>query len=144
MRVSTEFVNQFQNGTKVLGVTVWTTLSDKESKKQFDGRSASEQVLFLARNAKKTGCAGAVCSGREVENVKQAVGSDFIVVTPGIRPSWSSIPKDDQQRVTTPEQAILNGADYIVVGRPIALDKDPVGAADRISEEIARALEQRK
>ncbi|MFQ5485140.1 MAG: orotidine 5'-phosphate decarboxylase / HUMPS family protein, partial [Desulfobacterales bacterium] len=78
--------------------------------------------------AKASGCSGVVCSGLEVRMIKDAFGKDFIAVTPGIRPVLDGAP-DDQQRITTPAQAILNGADYLVIGRPIREAKDPKSAA---------------
>src|SRR3990172_915967 len=77
-----------------------------------------------------------VLSIDEAKAVKQKFGKDFIVVTPGIRPSWSNIINDDQRRIMTPKEAILNGSDYIVVGRPISIAKDPVEASDKIAQEI--------
>ena len=139
-----EVVEKLKRGTKVLGVTVLTSISEKEAKNLFDGSSVLDRVMELSKIANKAGCNGVVCSGHEVKSIKQAFGRDFIAVIPGIRPSWTKIPMDDQRRVMTPREVIVNGADYIVVGRPISLDKDPAGAADRISEEIAQALEQRE
>jgi len=140
-KIVKEVVDKFKNETKVLGVTVLTSTSEEESKSLY-GTDVLDSVIALSNTAKEAGCNGVVCSGREVKAIKKLFGHGFITVTPGIRPSWSRIPNDDQRRVTTPREAIENGADYIVVGRPISLDKDPVGAADRISEEIAQALEQ--
>lgn len=97
-------------------------------------------VLHRAKIAKSAGCAGVVCSGLEAQYVKKELGKDFVVVTPGIRPSWSVIKNDDQQRIVTPSDAIRSGADYIVVGRPIRTAKDPVDAVKRIAEEIEKAL----
>ncbi len=125
--------------TKVLAVTVLTSLS-KESLKEMGMREDIQDplklVLHRARIAKSAGCAGIVCSGQEAESVRKEFGKDFIIVTPGIRPSWSVINNDDQQRITTPSDAIKSGADYIVVGRPIRTAKDPADAAKRIAEEI--------
>jgi len=85
------------------------------------------------------GCHGVVCSGHEVKRIKEEVGEDFIAVVPGIRPEWS-VSKDDQKRVVSPKDAILKGADYIVVGRPIRNAKDPKAAAEKIIEEINSAI----
>jgi orotidine-5'-phosphate decarboxylase len=126
-------------GTKVLAVTVLTSLS-RESLKEMGFREDLQDplklVLHRARIAKSAGCAGVVCSGQEASFVRREFGKDFIIVTPGIRPSWSVIKNDDQQRITTPSDAIKAGADYIVVGRPIRTAKDPADAAKRIAEEI--------
>ena len=91
--------------------------------------------------AKDSGCMGVVCSGLEVQMIKDAFGKDFIGVTPGIRPAIDGVP-DDQQRVTTPAQAILNGADYLVIGRPIREAKDPRSAVIQITAEIKQALKR--
>lgn len=128
-------VGALKGKIRVLGVTILTSLGDEKT---------VTPVLELSRIAKKAGCAGVVCSGHEARAVKQELGKDFIVVTPGIRPRWSTIPGDDQKRVMTPQEAIRNGADYIVVGRPIHTAKDPVEAADKISNEIDGAVRLRK
>ena len=129
--------------TKVLGVTVLTSLSG-ESLKEIGMREEFQDplklVLHRARIAKSAGCAGVVCSGLEASFVRKEFGKDFIIVTPGIRPSWSVIKNDDQQRIVTPSDAIKAGADYIVVGRPIRTAKDPVDAVKRIEKEIEDAL----
>ena len=129
--------------TKVLAVTVLTSLS-RESLKEMGFREEFQDplklVLHRARIAKSAGCAGVVCSGLEAQYVKKELGKDFIVVTPGIRPSWSVVKNDDQQRIVTPSDAIKSGADYIVVGRPIRTAKDPVDAVKRVAEEIEKAL----
>ena len=129
--------------TKVLAVTVLTSLS-RESLKEIGMREEFQDplklVLHRARIAKSAGCAGVVCSGLEASFVRKEFGKDFIIVTPGIRPSWSVIKNDDQQRIVTPSDAIKAGADYIVVGRPIRTAKDPVDAVKRIEKEIEEAL----
>jgi len=85
-----------------------------------------------------------VCSGLEAKEVKSRFGKDFIVVTPGIRPQWGLIADDDQKRVVTPYEAIINGADYIIVGRPIRDTPDPRAAAQKVVEEIEQALNDLK
>lgn len=133
-----EAVKKFKTkGTKILGVTVLTSVNQENSK-----ITPLQRVLELAQIAKTAGCDGVVCSGHEAGAVKEKLGRDFIVVTPGIRPVWAEIKKDDQKRIMTPGDAIRNGADYIVVGRPISAAKDPAEAASRaekIAEEIAVA-----
>jgi orotidine-5'-phosphate decarboxylase len=93
-------------------------------------------VLDRALRARQSGCAGIICSGEEIESVKQKCGDDFKVVVPGIRPEWSQIVSDDQKRITTPRKAIQAGADLIVVGRPIRDADDPEKAARKIVTEI--------
>lgn len=131
------------NITKVLGVTVLTSLSKQDIKEigiKSELQDPLKLVLYRAELAKKAGCSGVVCSGKEVKAVKERFGKDFIVVVPGVRPSWSQVPNDDQARVTTPYEAIRDGADYIVVGRPIRYAKEPQGAAKKIADEIEKAI----
>jgi len=94
----------------------------------------SEMALDLAGKAKQYGLNGVVCSGLEAENIKSACGSEFICLTPGIRPAASS--GDDQRRVVTPAQAVRNGSDFLVVGRPITGAASPKDAAIAIVEEM--------
>ena len=140
-------VDSVQNGTKVLAITVLTSLSQQDLRdigisKEY--QDPLELVLHRARLAKRAGCSGVVCSGKEVKAVRAEFGKDFIVVVPGIRPSWGAVADDDQKRIVTPYEAILNGADYIVVGRPIKNAEDPVKATDKIAKEIDQALEEKK
>ena len=136
-------------GVGVLGVTVLTSLPAGEGLPAGSaGRAGNDEaaestqgrVVALAQLARRAGCEGIVCSGHEVRAVKTALGRDCLVVAPGIRPDWSEITHDDQRRAMTPAQAIAAGADYLVIGRPIAAAKDPAGAAERIAGEIAEAL----
>ena len=133
--------------TKVLAVTVLTSLdSNQLAALGIQPELAAEIVKLVvqrARIAKKAGCAGIVCSGHEVQAVKEECGDDLLVVTPGIRPEWGDISKDDQRRIVTPYQAVKNGADYIVVGRPIRAATDPVEAAFMVVNEIERGLKDR-
>lgn len=129
----------------VLGVTLLTSVSGHDLvtagfREEFHS-DASNLVMKRAALAKASGCSGVVCSGLEVRMIKDTFGKDFIAVTPGIRPVLDGAP-DDQQRVTTPAQAILNGADYLVIGRPIREAKDPKSAAIQIAAEIKQALER--
>ena len=78
--------------------------------------------------------------GLEVAAIKGELGPEFLAVTPGIRPAWSVIDRDDQKRIVTPSDAVKNGADYVVIGRPIRDAKDPAQAALKIAEEIGSVL----
>jgi len=135
-------------GMKVLGITVLTSLSKEDLK----GTDPEELVLRRAEMAKLAGLSGVVCSGREVKRVKEAFGRDFIAVVPGIRFSADTVrekdikavKKDDQKRVVAPYEAIKDGADYIVVGRPIKDAKDPLKAAALVASEIERAIKDRE
>lgn len=128
----------------VLGVTVLTSVSSQDLHtagfQEKYSSSVPKLVMKRAAMAKASGCVGVVCSGMEVKMIKEGIGKDFIGVTPGIRPRWDSVGTDDQHRVTTPAQAIQNGSDYLVIGRPIRDAKDPKSAALRIAEEIETAL----
>jgi orotidine-5'-phosphate decarboxylase len=130
--------------TGVLGVTLLTdtdsaTVQAGGFKEKFV-KDPDELVMARARMASAAGCAGVVCSGREAARIKQAFGRDFLAVTPGIRPEWSLLENDDQKRVTTPAQAVEQGSDLIVIGRPIRDAADPAAAAQRVVREIDDAL----
>lgn len=137
-------LNGFDCGFKVLAVTLLTSLSGEDLRTQGYASEYADDptrlVLLRAKLAQAAGCHGVICSGREVKEVKEACGQDFLVVCPGIRPDWSVVPGDDQRRVVTPYEAMKNGADCIVVGRPIRTAADPVAAARRVAAEIAAGL----
>ena len=132
------------SGTKILGVTVLTSLDGTDLKKlgyrDKYVNDVTELVMLRAGIARDAGCSGVICSGLEVEKVKASFGLDFIAVTPGIRPAWSLKKTDDQRRVITPEQAIRKGADHIVIGRPIRTADNPAKAAENVLEEIRMAI----
>lgn len=127
-------------GVGVLGVTVLTSVSAEDIRTAGFSEEYSNNlpalVMKRAAMARATGCAGIVCSGLEAKSVKATFGQDFIAVTPGIRPLWDDSGKDDQKRIVTPARAVQDGADYLVIGRPIRNAKDPRAAARRIAEEI--------
>ncbi|TET92994.1 MAG: orotidine-5'-phosphate decarboxylase [Desulfobacteraceae bacterium] len=139
-------VDNNPSGTRILAVTVLTSLESKNLKELgYQDRyvnDLTELVILKARMAKEAGCSGVVCSGLEVKKVKAELGKDFIAVTPGIRPEWSIVRKDDQKRIITPNQAIKRGADYIVVGRPIRTAEKPIDAAKRVLGEIEMAISE--
>ncbi|MBW2604485.1 MAG: orotidine-5'-phosphate decarboxylase [Deltaproteobacteria bacterium] len=128
----------------VLGVTVLTSISSEDIKAAGFRKPFYEDLTRLvierADTAKSAGCAGIVCSGREVRMIKKIMGQDFIAVTPGIRPIWDEVGKHDQKRVVTPSIAVKNGSDYLVIGRPIRDANNPKEAALRIAEEIEAVL----
>lgn len=141
-------VEGLSNSVKILGVTVLTSL-DKDDLLSVGidpqyAENPGKLVLLRAQLAQEAGCSGVVCAGPEARAVKERFGPDFLVVCPGIRPAWAHVPADDQRRTMTPCDAIQAGADYIVVGRPIRLAADPVAAARRVVEEIARGLRDRE
>ena len=125
--------------TRILAVTALTSLDQGDLDDLGFQCDARTLVLSRARRALKLGCDGVVSSGLEVAALRAEVDPALITVCPGIRPIHND-EEDDQQRVVTPAGAIANGADYLVVGRPIRDAADPRAAAERIQEEIMSAL----
>jgi orotidine-5'-phosphate decarboxylase len=122
----------------VLAVTVLTSLDETDLAAQGIEGSAQDHVLRLARLAWTAGVRGFVCSPAEVRSLRIALGPDAVLVTPGVRPLGSAA--GDQKRIATPAQAIADGADFIVVGRPIRDAPDPAAAAREIAAEVAKGL----
>jgi orotidine-5'-phosphate decarboxylase len=120
----------------ILAVTVLTSLDRGDLDDLGFDCDVDELVLSRARRALEAGCDGVVSSGLEAPKLRAAVDERLLVVTPGIRPVENR-PTDDQKRVVTVEQAFRNGADYIVVGRPIRDAADPRAAAESIQQSIA-------
>jgi orotidine-5'-phosphate decarboxylase len=123
---------------QILAVTALTSLDQGDLDDLGFQCDARTLVLSRARRALALGCDGVVSSGLEVSALREHADHRLITVCPGIRPIHND---DDQQRVMTPFQAIRDGADYLVVGRPIRTAADPASAAEAIQEDIARALE---
>ncbi|PIN87050.1 orotidine-5'-phosphate decarboxylase [Candidatus Woesearchaeota archaeon CG10_big_fil_rev_8_21_14_0_10_44_13] len=120
----------------VLGVTILTSIDQKSLNDDLRiNGTVVEQVVHLAKLAKKAGLDGVVASPHEIEAIKKACGKDFVVLTPGIRPKWSLGAKDDQKRIMTPADAIKKGSDFIVIGRPILEAKDRKDAAKKVLDE---------
>ena len=116
---------------KLIGVSVLTSMGEDQLHSELGvERSLPSQVQFLAELARKAGLDGVVASAQEAPVLRKAMGEEFLLVTPGIRPSWSVA--NDQVRVLTPRQAIEAGSSYLVIGRPITQDPDPRGALARI------------
>jgi orotidine-5'-phosphate decarboxylase len=122
----------------ILAVTVLTSLDDADLRAVGIPTSANEHALALARAARDAGARGFVCSPTEVRRMREMLGPGVVLVTPGIRPSGAAA--GDQKRTGTPREAILDGADLLVVGRPIRDATDPGAAANAIVAEIAQAL----
>jgi orotidine-5'-phosphate decarboxylase len=123
----------------LVAVTVLTHLSPEEFKATFASkRPVAESVVALARVAKAGRMTGVVASAQELPAIKKAMGRDFVVVTPGIR--LPDAKADDQTRVVTPEQAVKDGADYLVVGRPIIAAEDPVAACHEVLARMQSAV----
>jgi orotidine-5'-phosphate decarboxylase len=130
-------VDARENGLRILGVTVLTSLSDADLAKAGYAATVRELALLRAEQACEIGMDGLVCSSEEVGMLRERVGNKLVLVAPGIRPSGAAA--GDQKRTATPERAIGAGADYLVVGRPIIEASDPKAAAQAIVAEIAGA-----
>lgn len=118
----------------LLAVTVLTSLTPEAAREEVGlARPLPEQVLHLARVARGAGLDGAVASAQEARALREALGEDFLLVTPGVRPAWAA--RDDQARVLPPREALAAGADYLVVGRPVVAAPDPRAAFERLLTE---------
>ena len=120
---------------KLIAITLLTSISARQL--AFDLKiplELPEYALEMALLAQEAGLDGAVCSPQEAAQLRQTCGDDFLLVCPGVRPTWAD--KGDQKRSLTPAQAIIAGADYLVIGRPITTATEPELAWKRISEEL--------
>ena len=122
----------------ILAVTVLTSTSQADLAEQGYAGKLEDLVLSRALAAAELGCTGVICSGLEVAGIKAKLGAKLLAVTPGIRPAGGDA--GDQKRIVDVVQAFRNGADYIVVGRPIRDAKDPATAAESIQATIAAAF----
>lgn len=132
MAAAREAIEQHSGSRKplLIAVTVLTSMDDSDLHGIGVDRPVREQVMLLAHLAQQNGMDGVVCSAQEAEGLSQAMGSDFCLVTPGIRPADATA--DDQRRIVTPAQAISNGSHYLVIGRPITQAADPAAACRAI------------
>ena len=121
----------------VFAVTILTSIAQEGLQEIGMRGGVEENVARLAALARDAGCAGVVSSAQEVRDIKRRLGANFLTLTPGIRPDGSA--HGDQKRVVTPAQAVVAGADYLVVGRPIAQAADPPAAAAAILAEMRSA-----
>ena len=125
---------------KILAVTVLTSFDQRDLIEMGSTRTVEQLVLARARGAAESGCDGVIASGLEAKALKAEFKDRLLVVTPGIRPATER--SDDQKRTVDAAQAFANGADYIVVGRPIRDAKDPRAAAEAIQGTIASHFKQ--
>jgi orotidine-5'-phosphate decarboxylase len=123
----------------ILAVTVLTSYDDADMKEAGYALGVKEMVAKRAAQARDIGVKGIVCSAEEAHHLRGIVGKDVLLVTPGIRPAGSAT--GDQKRIMTPAKAISEGADYLVVARPVVEAADPKAAAAAIVAEIGQALE---
>ena len=127
--------------TRLIAVTVLTSMEHKTMREVGIGGTPLTRAVKLAQLTKKCGVDGVVASVQEAKAIRKACGREFLIVTPGVRPTEKSGAKknDDQARTATPAEAIKAGADFLVVGRPIIAADDPRAATQGIVEEIAAA-----
>ncbi|MCO4799256.1 MAG: orotidine-5'-phosphate decarboxylase [Colwelliaceae bacterium] len=118
----------------LIAVTVLTSMGEDDLKGLGITKSPAEQVNHLAHLTKKAGLDGVVCSAQEAKSLKQNLGQDFKLITPGIRPAGASV--DDQKRVMTPKEAMEVGVDYLVIGRPITKSDDPHQVLQEINQSL--------
>lgn len=123
---------------RLLAVTILTSSTQETLKAVGIEHPVEQMVVRLARLAKESGMDGVVASPLEIKAIREACGPDFLIVTPGVRPSFASV--DDQKRIMTPAEAVKAGADYLVIGRPIAKADNPAAAADMIVDEIVEGV----
>jgi orotidine-5'-phosphate decarboxylase len=119
----------------LVAVTILTSMDAQDLAAVGLAGSPEENVLRLAALAQRCGLDGVVCSSRETTVLRERIGPDFTLVTPGIRPAGSQ--QDDQRRVMTPQQAISSGASYLVIGRPVTQADDPVSVLRTVNSELA-------
>ena len=134
MEYAMESISKNSPKTQLVGVTVLTSLDDKDLQTMGMNISSKDLVVKLAKLTKISGLAGVVCSSKEIKIVREACGVDFKIIVPGIRPEGSD--KNDQKRIMTPRDAVNLGADYLVIGRPITDSKNPKGTVIEIINSI--------
>jgi orotidine-5'-phosphate decarboxylase len=138
MRAAAEAARTGGGRAKIIAVTVLTSLEDRDLRLLGVSGTALEQAVRLATQAKEAGLDGVVCSPHEIEVIRKACGSGFLIVTPGVRPTGGEL--GDQKRVMTPKEALQAGADILVIGRPITAAPDSVRAAREIAAEINQTV----
>ena len=135
---------QDKNGLKILAITVLTSFGENDMKEMGMSGSVRDLVLLRSKKALEIGCDGVVSSALEAEEIRKESGSDFLIVTPGIRPGVNvEDDGDDQKRIATAREAIINGADHVVIGRPIRNSDDPISLIRGLQREIKEGLAER-
>jgi orotidine-5'-phosphate decarboxylase len=138
MSAAREAIGTGSGAPRLIGVTLLTSMSQADLADLGVSGSPIDIVQRLAMLSRRAGLDGVVCSAREAPVLRAACGSDFCLVTPGIRPADAAA--DDQQRVMTPSAAVEAGADYLVIGRPITRAPDPIAALEAINREIVPTM----
>jgi len=134
MAAAKQALEQHGSDMLLIAVTVLTSLDDSDLHQVGIERSATQQVMELARLTEQCGLDGVVCSAQEASDLKRNIGADFKLVTPGIRLSDSA--SDDQRRIVTPSRAIDLGSDYLVIGRPITQTQNPMQMLKKINRSL--------
>ena len=124
----------------LLGVTVLTSANQETLRETGVNSGIEEQVLRLAELGQQTAIDGLITSSQEVQTLRDRLGDEIKLITPGVRPNWA--PANDQKRFTTPNEALKNGADYLVIGRPITGHPEPRSAFERLLSEIEDTVAQ--
>jgi len=133
LEASKKALEGFDQPPLLIAVTVLTSLSE-DSINEIGIKDLPKQVLRLAELANECDLNGVVCASTDVKAIRNRFGKDFITVTPGIRPNDSKV--NDQNRISTPSEAVKNGSDYLVIGRPITESEDPSKALKKIIKDI--------
>lgn len=141
MKAARRTLAGISNPPKLLGVTILTSLNAASLRRVGISGPLARGAVRLAKLSQAAGMDGVVTSAYEAKAIRRACGKDFVILVPGVRPSWAKA--EDQARVGTPAEAIRAGADYVVVGRPITGARDPQAAVTRILDEIASVLPSR-
>lgn len=128
-----------KNEVQILAVTVLTSLSESDLMELGYNCKVEDLVLSRAKQALELGCHGVIASGLEVARLREELGEDFLILVPGVRPG--GYPDDDQKRVVTVEDALVSGADHVIIGRPIIKASTPIDEVKRVHEEIERTLQ---
>ena len=126
---------RIKKSTKILGVTILTSLDNKQTNKYYNNKNISSLVKKFANYAKKNNLDGVICSPNEISQIRKEVGKKFLIITPGIRIE-DNILGDDQKRIATPKKAISLGANFLVIGRPITESRNPL----KVLKEINKSL----
>ena len=137
MEAAQEALANVAERPKLIAVTVLTSMGQEDLAELGIVASPAEMVLRLAMLARDSGMDGVVCSAQEASLLRAECGESFCLVTPGIRPAQAAL--DDQMRVVTPRQALDNGSNYLVIGRPITRASDPLQALQEISQQTGEA-----
>lgn len=134
MEAARDAIDKSSHRPQLIAVTILTSMGEADLHDIGLSGTPADNVERLAKLADASGLDGVVCSPQEVSMLRASLADRFRLVTPGIRPAWSA--KGDQTRITTPTDAMKNGSNYLVIGRPITADPQPLAALERIEDEL--------